>query len=763
MKIFKQELAESTPQQLEQIFHLWGMDGVVETTLKNRLDVLLKRVKDPIAARFVWEYLSQDERQVLYRLLGNSARGGIRRDATLKKSQLSEKDFETVLNSLKHYLLIWENTVKVRSQPSYYSVSKSKSSATVEDVALLYPFMENADALYEAGKENFSPKSDRSQMTLDKLLTAFYPGFELDALARHYGIQQGSYYSRVELREIIADELLEPNGAFEIIQKLDAPLRDLLKWVCEKGGKVSMQAIRKHTGYADTKLLNALHTFEEYALAFDTFTADERTLFVPSDTYEYLKKATTQTQAEIAQHEFAPLATPPQTISPADTPMVYDVATIVGAIYQQTIEPTQAGKVPKRLAGKIQPLMHGKARHRYINEEDEYMEMVFHIAQEVGILRIANPSLEGIKSHYEPTAQLEQWSQLNLTGQTQRLLQCWTKSFRWMDIVGVHYRQWDPYSWHPIAARASILEYLKNCTPGQWYSVASLLQMIWDKDPFELRPVHYGIRQADRRKTSGMRTKWIGCEGEYYTGLLSSSLFELGIVALGYQQADPSDVSGPKNPDSFMLTDLGFAALSNLTTDTKPAAKTSTATKPSAKAPVSPMSNGNRSLVLQPNFELLLLHPDMPTLYSLLPFAQVNQVNMVSRLTLTRNSVLRGVEAGRDVEEILRILAESSQKEIPQNVAYTLHDWVKQYKDVRVSQVLLFEVSSEGVADEIIASSKFQKYNLRKLGTRMLIASNDINLSELRRTLEKEGIAVRVSGDIITRQNRYPITSGMHR
>jgi hypothetical protein len=225
-----------------------------------------------------------------------------------------------------------------------------------------------------------------------------------------------------------------------------------------------------------------------------------------------------------------------------------------------------------------------------------------------------------------------------------------------------------------------------------------------------------------------------------------------------------------------MLTDLGFAALSSPPSEKKekkekgsgghPAAGHPTPGQPAPGHPQgmplheSPMLNGNRSLVLQPNFELLLLHPDMPTLYSLLPFAQVNQINLVSRLTLTRNSVLRGVEAGHDVEMILRILEERGQKEIPQNVAYTLRDWVKQYKDVKISQVLLFEVSNEGVADEICASSKLQKFNLRKLGPRMLVASNDINVSDLRRALEKEGIAVHVSGDIITNQNRYALTSG---
>ncbi len=150
----------------------------------------------------------------------------------------------------------------------------------------------------------------------------------------------------------------------------------------------------------------------------------------------------------------------------------------------------------------------------------------------------------------------------------------------------------------------------------------------------------------------------------------------------------------------------------------------------------------------------------MPTLYSVLPFAQVNQVEMVSRLTLTRASILHGIENGLDIEQILHILEEHSQKEVPQNVAYTLQDWVKLYKDVRVSQVLLLEVSSEAVADEVCTSPKLQAFNLRKLGPRQVIASNDINLQDLRRILEKEGILVHISGDIVTRQNRYVPTYG---
>src|SRR5436305_7269242 len=133
------------------------MSGMPVKGTQTRQDVLLRRVQDPIAARFVWEYLSPDECQVLYRILGHSARSGSRRDVTLKKVQLSETRFEAVISSLKQYLLLWENTVKMRSEQAF---TRSKGVTTFEDVALLYPYVESVDALHTTGKEYFSPTSD---------------------------------------------------------------------------------------------------------------------------------------------------------------------------------------------------------------------------------------------------------------------------------------------------------------------------------------------------------------------------------------------------------------------------------------------------------------------------------------------------------------------------------------------------------------------------------------------------------------------------
>jgi hypothetical protein len=120
---------------------------------------------------------------------------------------------------------------------------------------------------------------------------------------------------------------------------------------------------------------------------------------------------------------------------------------------------------------------------------------------------------------------------------------------------------------------------------------------------------------------------------------------------------------------------------------------------------------------------------------------------------------------GTSIEQVLQLLEQQSQKEIPQNVAYTLRDWTKSYKEAKISHIVLIEVASESLANEICASSKLQKFELRRIGPCAIAASSDANLSELRRALDKEGYVVRISGDTATRQatKMYATTYGRPR
>ena len=79
---------------------------------------------------------------------------------------------------------------------------------------------------------------------------------------------------------------------------------------------------------------------------------------------------------------------------------------------------------------------------------------------------------------------------------------------------------------------------------------------------------------------------------------------------------------------------------------------------------------------------------------------------------------------------------------------YSIRDWSKNYREVTVSQILLLEVSDETVVRVLCTSSKLIKFGFRPLGVKAVVTEGDVDVTELRRVLEKEGIVVHVKGNI---------------
>lgn len=743
MKTLRNILLDCSNERLQQIARLWGLDDSLDNqTLQN---TLLRSLRDTISARFVWEQLSLHERRVLYHALSYSARDGIKREALQKKSQVPEGPFTEALDKLMTYVLLYEDNEPVSRGYSAYGTAPQKA---VPKTLLVYPFKESLESLQTVGRELFTPQGDRSTLPLHRLLTSISSG-QVYQISQNYNIQPSSYYSQADSYFMILEGLLEADEPLDYFPNLDRHTRDVYQWLRRQRGRVTMQELRAHyTSMSAPMLTTILQNLEGCALAFDTFSKQERILFIPQEIYTHLRDIDSAADAEHA------IAAPPVEASPqaarADEPvLLYDLAFLVNAVYQQPIEPTQAGRIPKRLFNKLRPQLRGQVRSKYDNEDD-YLEMLLDIAESLGILQLSTSPISETKPRYEPGPQVEWWSQLSSVEQSGYLLELWTEDLHWKDVYGVNYQAWDPYSWSPGPGRQLLLEFLSSYTPGHWYTIASLLYAIWDKEPFALHRIPYS-RRTERRKTQETHSKWLQCDGEYYIGLLSSTLYEMGIVSLGYNRPDLPTTDEPANPDAFQLTAAGASILSEREESTS---------QEETETPAS--SEAQRSLVVQPTFELLLLQPDMPTLYSLLPFAQINQAGTVSRLTLTRTSILRGLEAGKTIEQILAILTQHSQKDLPQNVVYTLNDWARLYKGTRISQVLLFEVSSEAIATQLCTAPRLQGFGLRQIAPCILVASSDIELSTLKESLEQEGITVQFSGDIITRPKHIVLTYGRH-
>ncbi len=436
----------------------------------------------------------------------------------------------------------------------------------------------------------------------------------------------------------------------------------------------------------------------------------------------------------------------PQSIYLAQTTTQFDLAVIVNAICQQTIEPTRERRVPKRISNKLRPLLKGGERPDY-EGHDIYPEILIDILRLQGIVQLTPPLVPDGKDAYEPGEKLAWWQGLDMVQQTYSLINVWLTQRGWPDLAGINFDPWDFYGWNYSTGRDKLLECLRGYTPERWYPISSLLDDLWKKHPSAIRP--QSVQKYNMSYGETRRQSWLDHEGEIYTGMLFSTLNELGIVSVGYQEEGNDE---PRNPDTFQLSTFGAAILSLMQ---KPATS------------YTPPEHNHRTLIVQPNFELLLLEPDFPTLYKVLPFTVVHQIDVASRLTLTRASVLRAVDRGVKINNILATLEENSQKELPQNVVYTLKDWVKDYKEVRISQVYLLEVDSEEIADAICNASKLHKQfsaeELRRVAPCLIAVDSSINVLSLKRLLEKENIAVRVSDNLLQRLNARGKTYGTSR
>ena len=763
MKTLRQALAEQSEEQLGQLARWWGIGDTPKEGWRNHPELLVQKMQDPVAARFVWEHLSEDERKLLHNALSFSASNGILRNVLLTLTRLPQGRFEAALATLQEHIVVVEELLTIKGKKlaapaaSKSPASTTQKKATIQPSTMLTVFKDIADPLLMAGRAIFTSGYDLSTLTLEKILSS-HNQTELYEIGRLYGILLNDYYSRANPSTRLAGHLVQPEVSLYAWDQFDTQTRKLLKWLCDQGGQATMKDLREHTRYDDPTLAKIIHQLESYAIAFDTFSGVVRKLFIPREMLKNVRKAAAQLEAgqEKEPVGLVTLDELPQTIHSEDTLMLYDLAFLIGAMYQQNIEPTKSGDVPKRISNKLMPLMQIRPRHHYGDAENFTVDMLFDIAQKLGLVQLSASQGDDVKPHYEPGPQLERWAQWDVVDQTHELIEYWLKAHNWADIAGVNF---DPtlssYYLDMRTARNAVLQYLSKCTPGRWYSFASLLRTMKAENPFLLRSNQAIDGLAGYRNSKTILANWDRCDGEIVVGLLTSTLFELGIVALGYNHGQPQgaylqvdqESNRPLNPDAFMLTDLATAILP---TSLEP---------PAGEDPSLP----RRTLIVQPNFELLLLQPDLPTLYSLLPIAQVNQVGKVSRLTLTRNSLLRGLETSKNVERVLSTLEEHSQKEIPQNVAYTLRDWGRLYKEASISQALLLEVENETLANEIFSLPKLKSLSLRRLGPCAIAAENGVTFSELRRTLEKEGIVVHINGQIVMRRDYSTVTYGKPR
>jgi hypothetical protein len=234
-----------------------------------------------------------------------------------------------------------------------------------------------------------------------------------------------------------------------------------------------------------------------------------------------------------------------------------------------------------------------------------------------------------------------------------------------------------------VRARRHILRVLVQATaPGEWHSLAELAERVMEAAPdFLIRrrqatghrpqpaeppgsgaldaeaegPTYRGIRRAggDGPQALCMVRDWMLVEGAFTARFLTGPLHWLGLVDLGTRDGD----------DLFRLSQLGARVL-GLTAETGE----EDATPPGR-------------FFVQPNFEIMADGggENIGAICRLSRVANLTSYDRAALFQVTRESVVRGLDSGLAREEVLRILSDDGRVSVPQNVAYSVGEWVTAY------------------------------------------------------------------------------------
>lgn len=730
----RKKLRTYSPEALNRIAEAWAVE-LPENMLEDPA-FLGEQLLDTIAARSAWENISPSAREILHQMFTFEIADGVPSEDLQKIARLTDAEYAHALRELEERLMLIEDKPDARVRV------RLEARQQVVTHVLLVPkeFREMFNAI---DGEIHLARGDRSKLQLLEILQG-YNLQQLTTIAKQLDDVYHSSYSyhyypahSPTLAKTITGKLMQVRLIEQIWEKLDSTNRQICRWLCRNEGSAEISQLRSALDLSRLALDHHLRQLEGYGLVFDTFGGQERKVFIGRGLFKVLRKVIgeideVEAQAQESSEQTVLAEAPPVVREAVDT-LLYDLAIVVGAVYQQVIEPTQAGYVPKRIANKIFPLLHGSRPASY-DEEDRYLDMIFDTASGLGLLETTAPA--GQKQRYVAGPDLEAWGQLGPVQQIRRVLDLWWSSNNnsWIDVAGANYQP-DGFGYYidMRSARKGLLDYLKReCQPGKWYVLEPFLQNAKARDPLLLRSQSPYAAYSVTRNRKEILQRWDRTDGQIIAGILASTLHELGLITLGFQPVYSANEEFG-NPYAFQLTERAgkvlWLAEEEATCD---------------------LEKSGGSLIVQPNFELLLLQPDYQTLYQLLPFTKVEQVEMVSRLILTRDTVRRGIEAGWNVERILQTLQRLSTKELPQNILYTLQDWERVFKDATVSQVLLLELGNEALTDELCHSSKLSNLGLRRLGPCAVAVESQVSLQVLRSTLEKEGMIVRVQGNILT-------------
>lgn len=686
--------------ELRVIAATWGTLTRDPNPAQNDLAIAVYHtMMDRSAVRGVWEGLSPEERSFVSWLLNQRNMLALADELPAQLDRPPE-EVEPLLARVRRAGLIDVDEALVRgsrvvsSGDNLYAwATRSQPEATRRRVVSISTEGGKVlrEVIEEAQRYSTSTPFEETFATLLESLSQE----DVQKIATTWKLPEAARYYKSELVGVMGEFLATGQGRELLLSQLPPASQNLFNYLEGNAGRDTASGARKHFNWDERELRGALIPLVQRALVWDVLAGDRRYLFLPTDLFKGGNGAGSANGANKTPAHMQPkleARAPHSAESRLPYEMAWDLLTLLSTAAQGDLQLTlQDSRITKRVAKKI--------NDSFLQPEDlkvgsDYIDMVVHMAQSLGLLAQTAEAENGGQPTLSLTSRAEDWARLSFDAQRRRLYGLWQEDRKWSEPATYGTIYW----WNSdlTGGRKRLVQHLLDLPVGQWTSLDGFLRKIHMTEPFLIWPQDELVRRFGLRALQGFRSQWFDIEGRIIADMLKTMLNWLGVVEIGRDK--------PKRFISFRVTAEGRALLD-------PGQSNETVPTPA------------KTLLVQPNFEVLVLHPDSRVLWRLLRMSDLVRHDRVSVYALNKESVMRAVEAGMSPEEITGFLNTNTGKALPQNVAHSIADWARMLKRLTIQRVTLIQVDDPSVLDEVLASRKTRRMVLLRLSPTTAIAN----------------------------------------
>lgn len=529
-----------------------------------------------------------------------------------------------------------------------------------EGEALALP-RELATAFRRIQEERLLGPATGPETPLRALLTTL-EGAELEESAEAWGLRvtPGTIGRDALIDEIMARVDL-PEQRRAVARDLSPEAGRLLNAIRAAGGRSALDTLAHELDFTPPVLREAARALNRRLLAWPVWAEAaggatlDRALIVPRDVLAPRRPP------RDAPPPLEPIAATPSTRPSHPFSAAWDLLTILQRLDSRVLEWRDGDEERNATAlRRLAPALWGATDEGRIRPG--YVPLLLELAQAIGLVRVEEERFEA-----NPAA-LDPWRGQSFAEQTRTLFARWRAARDWPEGASQDDLQLLNADWS--LAREAILTELQDCVIGEWYDAATLALRI-----ARLRAGLLGgsFHAARASGPAGTREEVTTVAVEV---ALLGALVPLGLLAEGVHRA------GKRTLPAARLTEVG-AWLLGLHDEPR----------------LPPL--GDRPLTVGGDFEILLFHPIPRRLWALGAIADLVRLDTASIYRLTESSVRRGITAGLSLEQILTLLERGGRAALPQNVAFTLREWTRDYAGVRLTRALILRLDDPATSERL--------------------------------------------------------------